>query len=117
MKVCCDITGSVVKRSRRGQANENGDVEQRHYRFKQAADQALMMRGSRDFPAVAAYQVFLDKLFTRLNAGRRERYLDEVAQLRPLPEQRLDSVRRERVRVSPGSLVRFIETSTRCIAG
>jgi hypothetical protein len=47
----------------------------------------------------------LTKLFTRLNAGRRERYLDEVAQLRPLPEQRLDSVRRERVRVSPGSLV------------
>ena len=88
-----------------GQANENGDVEQRHYRFKEAADQALMMRGSRDFSAVAAYQLFLDKLFTRLNAGRRERYLDEVAQLRPLPEQRLDSVRRERVRVSSGSLV------------
>jgi hypothetical protein len=88
-----------------GQANENGDVEQRHYRFKQAAGQALMMRGSRDFPAVAAYQVFLNKLFARLNAGRRERYLAEVAQLRPLPERRLDSVRRERVRVSPGSLV------------
>lgn len=38
-----------------GKANENGDVEQRHYRFKQAADEALLMRGSRDFPAVAAY--------------------------------------------------------------
>ena len=88
-----------------GQANENGDIEQRHYRFKQAAEQALMMRGSRDFPAVAAYQIFLNKLFASLNAGRRERYLEEVAQLRPLPEQRLDSVRRERVRVSPGSLV------------
>jgi hypothetical protein len=88
-----------------GRANENGDVEQRHYRFKEAADQALMMRGSRDFSAVAAYQLFLDKLFMRLNAGRRERYLDEVTQLRPLPEQRLDSVRRERVRVSSGSLV------------
>jgi hypothetical protein len=88
-----------------GQANENGDVEQRHYRFKQAAEQALLMRGSRDFPVVAAYQVFLTKLFTQLNAGRRERYLDEVAQLRPLPEHRLDAVRRERVRASPGSLV------------
>jgi hypothetical protein len=88
-----------------GQANENGDVEQRHYRFKQAAEQALLMRGSRDFPAVAAYQLFLDKLFMRLNAGRQERYREEVAQLRPLPEQRLDAMRRERVRVSPGSLV------------
>src|SRR4051794_25593814 len=73
------------------QANENGDIEQRHYRFKEAADQALMMRGSRDFPEVVAYQVFLDKLFTRLNAGRRERYPDEVPQLPPLPAQQLDS--------------------------
>ncbi len=32
-----------------GKANENGDVEQRHHRFKQAVDQALLLRGSRDF--------------------------------------------------------------------
>ena len=63
------------------------------------------MRASREFPAVADYQLFLNKLFVRLNAGQRERYLEEVAQLRKLPEQRLDAVRRERVRVSPGSLV------------
>jgi hypothetical protein len=54
-----------------GQANENGDVEQRHYRFKQAAEQALLMRGSRDFPAVAAYQVFLHKLFARKQRSHR----------------------------------------------
>src|SRR4051794_10697446 len=30
-----------------GKGNENGDVEQRHRRFKQALDQALMLRGSR----------------------------------------------------------------------
>jgi hypothetical protein len=64
-----------------------------------------MMRGSRDFLDVAGYQAFLDKLFASLNAGRRERYLEEVTKLRPLPEQRLDSLRRERVRVSQGSLV------------
>jgi len=29
--------------------HENGDVEQRHHRFKRAVDQALMLRGSRDF--------------------------------------------------------------------
>ena len=47
------------QKAQAGQANENGDVEQRHYRFKQAVDQALMLRGSRDFPSVAAYQLFL----------------------------------------------------------
>lgn len=31
-----------------GIAHENGDVEQSHYRFQQAVDQALRVRGSRD---------------------------------------------------------------------
>jgi hypothetical protein len=88
-----------------GQANENGDIEQRHYRFKQAASQALMMRGSHDFSTVEGYQLFLRKLFGRLNAGRQDRFRAELGELRPLPEQRLESARRERVRVSPGSLV------------
>ena len=34
-----------------GKGNENGDVEQSHHRFKRAVDQALMLRGSRDFPS------------------------------------------------------------------
>src|SRR5947199_1122201 len=63
------------QKAQAGQANENGDVEQRHYRFKQAVDQALMLRGSREFPNVAAYQLFLNKLFAHLNAGRQERYV------------------------------------------
>ena len=32
-----------------GHGNENGDVEQSHRQFKRAVDQALMLRGSRDF--------------------------------------------------------------------
>src|SRR5581483_11498879 len=57
------------------------------------------------FGSVAAYQAFLQWLFQRLNAGRHDRFLQEVSRLQPLPEHRLDTVRRERVRVSPGSLV------------
>jgi hypothetical protein len=49
------------QKAQAGQANENGDVEQRHYRFENAVDQALMLRGSRDFGSVAAYQVFFKK--------------------------------------------------------
>jgi len=64
-----------------------------------------MLRGSRDYASVAAYQVFLQRLFRHLNAGRQERFVEELSRLQPLPEHRLDSVRRERVRVSPGSLV------------
>jgi hypothetical protein len=97
--------GIVGQKIQAGQAHENGDIEQRHYRFKQTVDQALMLRGSRDFATVPAYDQFLRKLFTRMNAGRRERFAEELSQLRPLPERRLDSMRHERVRVSPGSLI------------
>ena len=36
-------------RGQPGKGQENGDVEQRHHRFKRALDQQLMLRGSRDF--------------------------------------------------------------------
>src|SRR5262245_8718439 len=40
-------------------ANQNGDIEQSHHRFKRAVDQALMLRGSRDFANRGDYQLFL----------------------------------------------------------
>ena len=50
--------------------NENGDVEQRHHRFKTAVDQALMLRGSRDFTSREQYDDFLQTLFLGFVAGR-----------------------------------------------
>lgn len=86
--------------------NENGDVEQRHHRFKRAVDQALRLRGSRDFADRAEYESFLKKLITQLNAGRRTRFLEELNVLRPLPSRRLEDVTRKKVRVSRGSTIR-----------
>ena len=86
-------------------ANENGDVEQCHHRFKQAADQALMLRGSRDFESRDAYEAFLTGLFKQLNAGRRARLAEEAAVLRALPDRRLDSERKLRCRVGQGSTI------------
>jgi Mu transposase, C-terminal domain len=103
--------GLAGQKIQAGQAHENGDVEQRHYRFKQAVDQALMMRGSRDFAAVSDYAEFLGKMFARLNAGRQARLAEERRQLRPLPERRLDTTRRMKVRVSPGSLIQVLRNS------
>ncbi len=54
-----------------GKGNENGDAEQSHHPFKRALDQALMMRGSRDFTSRDSYGVFLRQLFGQKNAGRR----------------------------------------------
>ncbi|HEX6881713.1 MAG TPA: IS21 family transposase [Terriglobales bacterium] len=99
------------RKIRTGKANENGDVEQRHYRLKRAIDQALMLRGSRDFGTVEEYQEFLRLLLAQLNAGRRERLRVEMQYLRALPERRLDAVKRVRVKVDSGSLI-YIDRNT-----
>ena len=55
--------GLKAMRSNPASPNELGDAEQRHYRFKRALDQALMMRGSREFADRASYAAYLDRLF------------------------------------------------------
>lgn len=88
-------------------ANENGDVEQRHYRFKRALNQALLLRGSRDFNSREDYERFLQALFEQLNAGRRERFRQELKVLGRLPERRLNDYKRQCVKVGPSSTVRL----------
>lgn len=85
--------------------NENGDVEQRHHRFKRALDQALMLRGGRDFADVQGYGQFLKALTEQLNRGRRDRFAEELKVLRPLPPVRLEALKRLAVRVDCGSLI------------
>jgi len=86
-------------------ANENGDVEQRHYRLKRAIEQALILRGSRDFESRQAYGAFLEHLLCRLNKGRVVRLNEELAKLTPLPFSRFESVKRRSVRVTKTSTV------------
>ena len=64
--------GLAAQAIQAGKGNENGDVEQRHHRFKTALDQALMLRGSRDFAGRDPYVAFLKDLFAQLNSGRRD---------------------------------------------
>ena len=87
------------------QANENGDVEQSHHRFKQAVDQALMLRGSRDFASRGDYQTFLRTLMAGRNANRKERFTEERAVLSSLPARRLEMARRLKARVDSGSTI------------
>ena len=86
-------------------ANENGDIEGRHHRFKKAVDQALMLRGSRDFATRAAYAAFLRCVLDQLNRPRRERFEEECRVLRRLPARWLDSCKRLRARVRPSSTI------------
>jgi len=86
--------------------NENGDAEQRHYRFKRAIEQALILRSSRDFTTRGDYECFLDQLFDRLNEGRAKRFEEELRHLKPLPARRLaDYAEIREVLVGKGSTI------------
>ena len=50
-----------------GESHENGVAEQAHYRLKDALDQALMLRGSRDFDSAESYTGFVRKVVERRN--------------------------------------------------
>jgi hypothetical protein len=89
-----------------GQPHENGDVEQRHYRIKQALDQSLMLRGSRDFADRREYEAFVRSAFDQVNRGRVDRLAEELERLRPLPERRLGAMKKLRARVTPSSTIR-----------
>src|SRR3954449_4710205 len=87
-------------------ANQNGDAEQSHHRFKEAIDQSLMLRGSRDFDDRAAYERFLHATFAQRNSGRTDRFAEERPRLGDLPSRRVDAWHRRRVRVTQGSTIR-----------
>lgn len=86
--------------------NENGDVEQRHYRLKRAIEQTLIIRGSRDFQTRSDYEHFLEQFFNRLNEGRKKRFEEERRHLKPLPARRLaDYTEIRNVLVGKGSTI------------
>jgi len=97
--------GLAMEKIQPREPHENGDVESLHGHFKTAIDQALMLRGSRDFADVASYAQFVDGVMEDRNRGRRKRFLEEIPQLRSLPQLRLPSFSRVNVRVNTGSLI------------
>jgi hypothetical protein len=86
-------------------AHENGDVEQSHYRFKQAVDQALRVRASRDFASREAYERFLADLARVRNLKRSVRFATEQEALQPLPTTALAPCQELRVTVSQFSTI------------
>ena len=87
------------------QAHENGDAESSHRHFKDAVEQALLLRGSRDFASRPEYESFLEEVRRQRNAGRSPRFAEEQALLEPLPSRRLESCKRLEVTVSSGSVI------------
>src|SRR5947209_8437779 len=91
-----------------GIAHENGDVEQAHHRFKEAVDQALRARGSRDFADRGAYQHFVQTLVSKRNQTRAVRFAEEKEVLRPLPAAPLAPCKELRISVTRFSTIQIL---------
>jgi len=89
-----------------GKPQQNGDVESAHHHLVRAIEQRLMLRGSREFPSVEAYEEFVEALLRERNAGREEQVRREREHLAPLPAERLPEYEEEEVRVNREAIVR-----------
>ena len=75
---------------------------------REAVDQALRVRGSRDFSSRAAYERFVQDLVRNRNLTRAARWQEEQAALHPLPRLPLAPCREFRVSVSRFSTIRVL---------
>ena len=89
-----------------GRAHENGDVESSHRGLKNALDQRLRLRGSRDFDTVESYWQFVEALVSERNGARGARVAEERAVLRELPVRALPAYREEDLTVKRWGVIR-----------
>jgi len=90
-----------------GRSHENGVVEQGHNRLKSAIAQALVIRGSRDFTTVEAYEGFVGEVVERLNRSKQARLAEERGHLKPLPTSPVPAYTTYRVTVRRWSTIRI----------
>lgn len=84
------------QRTNARQAHENGDVESSHGHLKTVIEQALLLRGSRDFASRQEYEQFLAQLIEKRQRARTDRFAQEEACLGDLPPSKVDY--RQRIR-------------------
>jgi hypothetical protein len=75
-------------RNNRGLAHENGSIESPHGHLKRAIEDALLLRGSRDFDTLEAYRRFVDEIVDQRNARNSKRLDLERPALQALPANR-----------------------------
>jgi hypothetical protein len=89
-----------------GKSNQNGDVEALNGALKRRLVQHLLLRGSRDFESVEAYETWVQGVTNGANGLRRTRIAEELAVMRPLVVARLKEHSEEDVLVTAWSTIR-----------
>ena len=84
----CSHYGMKASRNNRGVAHENGAIEGSHGDLKRELEDALLLRGSRDFPDIASFATFIDEVIGQRNARRVKEIAIERESLLALPRDR-----------------------------
>ena len=96
----CEHYGLRPSRNNTGVSHENGAIEARQGSLKKGLDQALLLRGSREFCDLLAYEQFVAETVRRLNARCARGWEVERACLKPLPTRRTADFEEVDARVS-----------------
>lgn len=96
----CAHYGMTPTRNNRGLAHENGAIEGPHGHLKRAINDALLMRGSKDFENLGAYRQFIAERVSRCNARHRARIDAERATLSALPARRTNDFEESQIIVT-----------------
>jgi hypothetical protein len=106
-----DHYGMKPSKNNPGNAHENGDAEQAHFRFRDAVDQRMRLLGRRDFATIEEYRDFLGTIAHERNMSRTEKLQRELERTRSLPARWLDAFREVEVSVARSSVVRILHNS------
>jgi hypothetical protein len=90
-----------------GAKEQNGDVEAANGALKRALEQALLVRASRDFPTVEAWQSFVDEVARKGNRAKGPRVAEDLDAMRELNVAKLAEFVELPVCVSEWSTVRI----------
>ena len=88
-----------------GKPNQNGDVESSNGHLKRRLDQALMLRGSRDFESKEAFMAFVQGIMDKLNEQVEQKRQEELTLMRDLPVSDLCEFETTLARVTRSSTI------------
>jgi hypothetical protein len=98
--------GMTPRTTQVGEKEQNGDAEASNRVLKRALEQALLLRGSRDFESLDAWQAFVDDVVRKGNRAQGRRVAEDLAAMRELNVDKLPDFVEEHVLVSEWSTVR-----------
>jgi hypothetical protein len=101
----CESYGMRATRNNRGASHENGAIEARQATVKHFIEQALLLRGSRDFATLLLYREFVAEVVARANGRVSRAVAVERACLGPLPPRRTTDYEEVDARVTKFGLI------------